>query len=647
MVINVKVSKASIDIDFALFEKSRPPMYTAMKYWGKKPNNIWNEYISTYTPKNGIYLDPFSGSAMSAFEAIISGRKATALDLNPLTSFIIEVFTTQFDEDLYRDTVLKILTSLKEKKEYKDLYCYHDEYIVHNVKYEENIPYEVSVVDKNGNRSCKVPNDIDILAIETSKKTKIEHDYPNKKFHSSISFSNNFLKKVGTSFSDLYTNRNLIVLSMIFDEILREKNSDLKKQLLYTFIKVVHLSTKMCVPRGKKSNRSFSTSWGRSAYIYTKKQMEMNPVMLFESAAFGKQSTVKALQNFNQRLNKRKITTKKLLSLDDYRAFLNDDNHIDLLYGTIDIKNMTKYLTVKSVDFILTDPPYGGLVQYLDLSSIWLSWLELYDDSYTPIYDNEITINHTKSHSDFEVDMSIALSNISTVLKDNGKVVLTFNNKDLLTWKSLLKAIEKSGLKIEKVIHQQNKRTGESNVSDPFGSSASDFYIRCVKSEDSYLRELSAEELDKVLLDIARDIIKSRGEPTPYQILFNGVLANMSLLDIDYRNVDNDFNRFLKRFEGSVFTTSENLKNKAGNYWWLKGSDFNIDSHKTLTKRVESFVTKKFETNSRIKENTLYENIYKEFPNGLTPDPISLNDTLKMHAFKKGDYWIRKDSINV
>lgn len=42
------------DIDFALVEEKRPAMYTAMKYWGKKPHNIWGTYIENYTPQNGV-----------------------------------------------------------------------------------------------------------------------------------------------------------------------------------------------------------------------------------------------------------------------------------------------------------------------------------------------------------------------------------------------------------------------------------------------------------------------------------------------------------------------------------------------------------------------------------------------------------------
>ena len=90
------IDKNLKDIDFALVEEKRPPMYTAMKYWGKKPHNIWNEYISVYTNEDGTVLDPFSGSAIAAFEAVKCGRRAIAFDINPLTSFLIEDYSTVF-----------------------------------------------------------------------------------------------------------------------------------------------------------------------------------------------------------------------------------------------------------------------------------------------------------------------------------------------------------------------------------------------------------------------------------------------------------------------------------------------------------------------------------------------------------------------
>lgn len=633
--------KAKKDVNYALFETTRPPMYTAMKYWGKKPHNIWANYIETYTPENGIFLDPFSGSAMSAFEALIQKKKAVAFDINPLTSFIIEVFTSNFDSVKFNESVLNIVSKIKNNKNYKAMFNYRENCVVHNVKYKEDIAYEVALVTYEGTRETIKPEAIDLEVIKQSDKLELMKLYPNKDFHNSISFSESFLKNIGKSFDKLYTRRNLYVLSEIFNEILKEQDNDIKKQLLFTFIKIVHLSTKMAVPRSKKSNRDFSTSWGRAAYIYSKKQMEMNPLLLFESAAVGKQSTTNALMDFKKRLN-RNIKTQRINDVSEYQI-MGIAEDIDLVYGKVDIKKITKLLPEKSIDFIMTDPPYGGLVQYLDLSSIWLSWLELYDRFYIPDYSSEIIVNCVKNIDDFEEDMKVALKNLRYVLKDEGKMLLTFNNKDLQTWKAFLKAIELSGMKIEKVIHQQNKRTGESNVSDPFGSSASDFYIRCIKSDKPYLREVSKEELDKIMLEITQDIIISRYEPTPYQILFNGVLSNMSLYNIDYKDIDSDFNKFLEKYEDKVFITSENLDNSAGNYWWLKEIKFDVKNKRSLTNRVNSFVNTIFEKNNKIEEFKLFEKIYKEFPNGLTPDPVTLDKIINKFTEKKGNYRIRRD----
>lgn len=107
------------ELNYALVEDVRPPIYTAMKYWGKKPHNIWRAYIENYTPENGLYLDPFAGSAISVFEAIKANKKAIAFDLNPLTSFIIEVFSIPFDKDNFKAEVNTILAKIESDEVYK------------------------------------------------------------------------------------------------------------------------------------------------------------------------------------------------------------------------------------------------------------------------------------------------------------------------------------------------------------------------------------------------------------------------------------------------------------------------------------------------------------------------------------------------
>ena len=78
-------------INYALVETTRPMMYKALKYWGKKPHNIFRKYIETYTEKNEIVLDAFAGSGITPLEAVQIDRKSVAIDLNPISTFMIEI----------------------------------------------------------------------------------------------------------------------------------------------------------------------------------------------------------------------------------------------------------------------------------------------------------------------------------------------------------------------------------------------------------------------------------------------------------------------------------------------------------------------------------------------------------------------------
>lgn len=630
-------NKQNTNINYALVESKRPPLYTCMKYWGKKPHNIWNEYIKTYTSDNEYFLDPFTGSAMSAFESFKAGKKTIALDLNPLSSFIIEVVCSNFDFELFQKEAKRIINEVSNSYEYKTMFCYKRDFIVHNVKWNNDEIYEVCIVSNNGkDRSCLTPSNEDYVAVEYSKSLNNTYDYPKKEFRDASAFTMSFLKNIGKSYNKLWTDRNLYILSIIFYKIKLVKNESLKKQLLFAFIQTVHLCCKMCVPRSKKTNRDFSTSWGRSAYLFSKKQMEMNPLLLFESNCFDKQSVSKCL------LFAKKYFKKIPIIRDINEYPFNEDEPVDIWYGVCDIKTLKNKLPEKSIGFILTDPPYGGLIQYLDLSNIWLSWLELYDKKYKPNFDEEITVNSSSSYEDFEKDFTSALCNLNYVLKDDAKLVLTFHNKDLKIWTSFLRAIETSGFRIEKVIHQQNKRTGESNVTDPFGTSASDFYIRCIKSNNKYLVEMSKDDIEKIIIEEVKTIILERYEPTPYQILFNGLLAKLSMLNIDIKNFDSTLLTCLKKFTGKEFIVHENLKNKAGNYWWISNLEFNENASKRLSNRVRNVLKDIFDINEKISHEKILKVIFKKFPNGQTPDVATLEELIKEFAIRNGEFWCRR-----
>jgi 16S rRNA G966 N2-methylase RsmD len=646
----IKKMKKPIDINFALVEETRPPIYTAMKYWGKKPHNIWHEYIKNYTSEKGIYLDPFAGSAISAFESVKAGRKAIAFDLNPLTSFLIEVFCSKFDKNKFSEEFNKIFNDIKKDKTYQEYFhtkcrkCGSTSAVIQNFKWKDDNLYEVGIECFNcGNgekdRYLEKPSSAEITKSQTLNKIKIETWYPSDPFYNSPSFSANFIKSIGGNhFSDLWTRRNLYVISKIFDKILNIDNILVKKQLLLGFIKTIHLCTKMSVPRREKANRGFSTSWGRSAYICAKRQMEMNPLLVFYGSCFGKQSVESALVDVKSYLGK----IPDILYVDSSNK-KNRTKKFDIKYGIIDINTINDYIDPESIDFIMTDPPYGGLVQYLDLSSIWLIWLKQFDRKYTPNYDSEITIkSNIQTIDTYKLKFQNALKNLFRILKNDGKIIFTFHNKEIKIWNAFLNAITLSGFKIEKVIHQQNRRTGESNVANPYGTSATDFYIRCIKKED-ISPKTNAQEFEHYVILKAINIIAQRNEPTPYQILFNGLLAEISSAGFNIEDFDKNIEQILSSKINTIFEIKKPT-NKAGAYWWFKNPiEYIKYPDKNLADRVEETIISLLRRKVSVTFDEVLGEIFVRYPNGLTPDIKSIKQILEKFASQSSGKWIYKN----
>jgi len=625
------------EIDFALVEETRPPIYRAMKYVGKKPHNIWREYIKNYTPENGIFLDPFTGSGVSLFESFKLGRKSIGFDLNPLTSFLIEVTFSDFNFLEFKEEFDKIKKEITEDSIYKEFFsttcpnCQKPA-IAQHFKDKNNVIFEIGVICKcKKQKFLKLPDDVDHRKKIKSAQIKLKNWFPDQKFPESESFTKNFKKKLDGNFSNIWTKRNLYVISEIFEKIKRQKNGNLKKQLLFGFIQTIHLCTKMSVPRDKKSKRPFSTSWGRSAYLLASRQMEMNPIYLFESSCLGKQSVKSCLEYASSYFEKK----PKIIEVSSSNKNISNNN-FDIKYGIIDILNITDYIKENSIDFIMTDPPYGGLVKYFDLHLVWLSWLSNIDKKYYPDFKSEITINSEHSNLEtYKKRFLKSVQNLTKILKHDGKIVFTFHNKKLEIWNAFLKALFLAGLKIEKVIHQENKRSGESNVSMPYGTSAADFYIRCVKGSNKKLG--SSSDFEEFVTNKAIEIISERNEPTPYQFLLNGLLAEISQVGFDLDNFDQNIQQVLENEINKIFILTDNNLNKAGNYWWFKDpSEYIKFPDKKLSDRVEDTIVSLLRRKISIELHEALAEIYIKYPNGLTPDTRSIEKIIEKFATKSG-----------
>lgn len=632
-------------INYALVEGVRPPMYKAMKYWGRKPHNIWSDYINHYCPEGGIVLDPFVGSGIAAFESLKLGRKAIATDLNPLSMFVIETLTAKFDEKLFKRAVENISQTISNDNLYKVHYTRTingKSFTVYNYIWERGVLKFVRLKNENNESLSLDPSDEDNVLVENMNDIKIPYWYPRDKFPNNPSINQNFIDKIGgTTFDNLWTRRNLYLLSLMFDLILKE-DSRIQLQLMYAFIHTLHLVCKMVVPRGEAGNRDFSGSWGRADYMIRSRQMEQNPLIVFLRSCFDKQGVLKAMLDASEQLPaKRKI------------HLLNKTKRInlnaDINYGVLDVADLTDYLDDNSVDFVLTDPPYGGLVQYMDLSMVWLVWLQHFNPKYTPDSSGEITYKPgITSRQSYKRKLVLAFKNLYRVLKPGHYMVVTFHNQDIREWNDFVGAIRESGFVFEKVTHQYNKRSGESNVSNPYGTTGSDFYIRCRKDEISSVND-EKMELYRFVIHKTVSILAERAEPTPFTFILNGLLPDM--LQAGYLEPDAPAEEIMKILKNEIganktFTITKNEKDQSGDILWFANPSAHINHMSiSLTDRVDLTIKNLLRRRVSVKYDDIVAEIFKEYPNGQTPDPCGIINVVEKYATKSNAKWKLKDEV--
>ena len=102
-------------INYAMVAKTHPSMYLMHKYWARKPRNVVAEYINHYSKEGDIVLDPFAGSGVTAIESIKLGRKAVAIDLDPMSGFITKMTAVPIDIEKFEKSFDEIKTIVQKK----------------------------------------------------------------------------------------------------------------------------------------------------------------------------------------------------------------------------------------------------------------------------------------------------------------------------------------------------------------------------------------------------------------------------------------------------------------------------------------------------------------------------------------------------
>lgn len=443
------------------------------KYWSRKPFHLVESCILKYSNKGDEVLDPFCGSGSTGIGAVLNDRKYIGYDLNP-TACIISKLTLDmsFSDKKFDEELEELIRDIK--KDIMDLYsCGNNEYILYSLSDKTKQSYNAIVTDysfknkekKTLSRKYIIPKIVIPEGLH----------YPDEAFPKKF-FKDRFSYKGVKYVSDMFTKRNLYALAILYNYI---ENCQFSNKELF---RLAFSNTILHVSKLKGEN---VRPLGVNNYWLPDDCIEENVIWRFLDRAKNVREAKKQIikkGTANNIVNpKFKIINKSSINLEDI-----DDN---------------------SVDYIITDPPYGDAIQYSELSFIWNCW-------FNKIYSikDEVIINPVQSKGNLEFNelINTFISNAYRVLKKEAMFTLCFQNKDIRIWLDMLLHIKKVGFSLEDI-----------KIYDTFGSPYNKHWAKFSPKADLY-----------VTFKKSKPNNDENGTISPESIISN-ILANFNSEDLD------------------------------------------------------------------------------------------------------------------
>jgi hypothetical protein len=249
----------------------------------------------------------------------------------------------------------------------------------------------------------------------------------------------------------MFNPRQLLCLSTLLKAIDEENDQALKDMLLSAFYQVLRNQNLFCF---------YNTGANKLEPLFSRH--DFAPVnTCLENNVWGKKYGRGTFESVID-----KVIEGKRFALEPYDLGQVEGKHgkaRDPLNGIFELyaRSSTEiaYQT-HSADYVITDPPYAGNVNYSELSDFFYVWLRLtllknypeFAPEVTPKIE-EIIENPTrgKTAKDFENGLTQVFKECYRVLKDEGLLAFTFHHTGGETWEAVLSAICESGFEIESV----------------------------------------------------------------------------------------------------------------------------------------------------------------------------------------------------
>lgn len=283
----------------------------------------------------------------------------------------------------------------------------------------KQVPVRV-IYEVDGARYDKVPDDDDLETLRKIADGKIPYPFPSGRMPNGVESRRN--DPLGlTHIHHFYTKRNLWALACAWSHAKSHRAKFLVTSMLYR-------SSILCAP---KMSNYFAEKKGkpRGGWIGTERSGTLYCPSIHSEVAIPPQITTR------RRAVKVTAASKSLPIL-----------------GVSSATQIT--LPDDCIDYIFTDPPFGGNKMYSELCFFWESWLRVFANNRCEAIENKV---QKKGLPEYESLMTNAFQEYYRVLKPGRWITVEFSNTEAAVWNALQNAIGRAGFVIADVrdLHKQ------------------------------------------------------------------------------------------------------------------------------------------------------------------------------------------------
>ncbi len=383
---------------------------------------------------------------------------------------------------------------------------------------------------------------------ETLRKQKVDYIQPKEVpywYPKDVSFFGKEpmrnLKRGITHPYQMYSRRNLIVLSVLWEKINKITEEKIREKMKFAFTGTLFLcSSMMRFKRSGDPSRHIGPAIRMGTLYIPSLMQSVNPMQYFDER----------YDLLSRGLQKLKLKSNSISYIFKNKA--------------TSLKNISDL----AVDYAFYDPPYGSNINYSELNIMWEAWLGEFTDISGEIMENEA---QGKGRREYEVMMTEALKEAYRVLKPGRWLSIVYSYTDPSMYRIVQRMSHKAGFMDEgEVLHVNSRRKTKSQL-DSDKTQQRFLVINFKKPRNGERKTLDrAEDIELQVIQVVQDYLTKYPGRTRDKIYDEAIKRLFPTVKIEQFDLDEILKNFFRKVgaewfaPGTLITRKKDEEEKLG-----------------------------------------------------------------------------------